>query len=164
MRPSPNEAVTDLIDLMNNDIYAKVTSAAVHALGKIGPQAEAAIPHLVEIAAGTDNAIFLQRQRAVSRIKKSALWRSIFLREESKRPWSYPRLDISNFPGMEVTIACLRRDAAIAVLQVTSGAEYVNVAVANLRELWSNRFANLNDDYLLRNLTLETFNRVKSMM
>ena len=149
---------------MKNEIYANGTPAAVRAFGKIGPQAEAAIPYLVEIAAGTDNAIFLQRQLAVSKIKKSALWRSIFLREEFKRPWSYPRLDISNFPGMEVTIACLRRDAAIAVLQVTSWAEYVNVAVASLRELWSNRFANLNDDYLLRQLNLETFNRVKSMM
>lgn len=157
----PSESVPALIDLMKNEIYAKGTSAAIQTLGRIGSQAETAAPYLVHIATGSE-VLYRPRHHAVSKIKKSALWRLIFLREEFKRPWSFPRLDISNFPGTEVTIPILRRDAAISILQITSVPEYADVAVATLRELWSDPFAGVSDNWLLGKLNSETIDQVKS--
>ena len=156
MNPSPNDSVPALTILIENEIYAKGTAAAMRALGKIGSQAEVVAPQLVEIAAGRNQAVTRQSQDGVAKLKRLGLWRFLFHHEEFRAPWSYPRLDDPNPRTREITVTIQRRDAAITILQVSSNHLYVDVALATLRELRDDPVAGLGGDHLLYQLGRKT--------
>jgi HEAT repeat protein len=135
MGPRAKEAVPVLIELLRNEVYVDVIKGALRALGNMGPHAEAAVPLLLELASGDDHVLGYRSQSGFKKIKRAALRRLQFFKEENRRPWSFGTLDDPSRASRALTRKFMRQDAVFAIIRASSDMTAILSAVDTLKTL-----------------------------